>query len=87
MKYSDGDLEITLAENGDVTFTNTASGLSEVQFERLFDRFYTVENARRSTGLGLSIVRVLVGQMRGTVGADYRDGRLSIRISLPECAP
>lgn len=87
MKYSDGDLEITLAENGDVTFTNTASGLSEVQFERLFDRFFTVENARRSTGLGLSIVRVLVGQMRGTVGADYRDGRLSIRISLPECAP
>ncbi len=87
MKYSDGDLEIILTENGDITFTNTASGLSEVQFERLFDRFYTVENARKSTGLGLSIVRVLVGQMNGTVCADYQNERLSIRISLPGSTP
>lgn len=84
MKYSDGDLEIILSEDGDITFTNTASGLSEVQIERLFDRFYTVENARKSTGLGLSIVRILVEQMGGTVCAAYRDSRLSIRISLPE---
>ena len=31
MKYSDGDLDITLSEEGEIIFTNTASGLNEVQ--------------------------------------------------------
>lgn len=84
MKYSDGDLEITLTEDGEITFSNTASDLSEVQLERLFDRFYTVENAHKSTGLGLSIVRVLVEQMNGKISAGYQNGRLSICISLPD---
>ena len=45
MKYSDGDLDITLSEPCNITFTNTASGLNEVQVGKLFDRFYTVEAA------------------------------------------
>lgn len=31
----------------------------ETQVKKLFNRFYTVENARTSTGLGLSIARTL----------------------------
>ena len=50
-KYSDGDLKIVLSENGKITFSNRASGLDEIQVGRLFDRFYTVESARKSTGL------------------------------------
>lgn len=83
VKYSDGDLEITLSETGEITFTNTASGLNEVQVGKLFDRFYTVEAARKSTGLGLAIARTLVLQMNGTISAKYEDSRLSIRIVLP----
>lgn len=84
IKYSDGDLDITLTGNGRIIFSNRASGLNRVQVERLFDRFYTVENAGKSTGLGLSIARVLVEQMDGTISARFENERLDISIQLPE---
>lgn len=83
IKYSDGDLEITLSETGGITFTNTASGLNQVQVGKLFDRFYTVKTAKKSTGLGLGITRSLVKQMSGTISADYNHNKLSIRIIFP----
>lgn len=83
IKYSDGDLDIALSETGEITFTNTASGLNEVQIGKLFDRFYTVEAARKSTGLGLAISRTLIEQMNGTISAKYENSRLSICIVLP----
>lgn len=82
IKYSDGDLNITLTGDGQITFSNTASQLTEVQVSRLFDRFYTVENARKATGLGLSIAKVLVEQMDGTISANYNHNTLSISIYL-----
>ena len=82
VKYSDGDLEITLSDSGEITFANTTQELSSVQAEQLFDRFYTVEAARNSTGLGLSIARTLVERMGGTITAKYDDNRLIIRIVL-----
>lgn len=83
VKYSDGDLDITLTVEGEITFANHAQTLSEVQTARLFDRFYTVDSARRSTGLGLSIARLLTEEMGGTIGAVYLDGRISIKVSFP----
>lgn len=80
IKYSDGDLDIILSETGEVIFANTASGLNEVQVGKLFDRFYTVEAARKSTGLGLAIAKTLVEQMNGTISAKYENNRLSICI-------
>lgn len=85
VKYSDGDLKIVLSERGEVTFSNRASGLDEIQVGRLFDRFYTVEAARKSTGLGLAISRTLVEKMSGTISAEYENSRLSIHILFPEC--
>lgn len=80
VKYSDGDLEIILSEAGEVVFSNKASGLNEVQVGKLFERFYTVEAARKSTGLGLAIARALVERMDGTISAEYGEGRLKICI-------
>lgn len=87
VKYSDGDLSIVLNDAGEIFFSNNARGLSKVQVERLFDRFYTVESARKSTGLGLSIARTLVEQMGGSISAEYAGGRLSIRVAFPEILP
>jgi hypothetical protein len=82
IKYSDDDLDIVLTNNGEITFSNTATRLDELQVEKLFDRFYTVETARKSTGLGLSIARTLVEQIGGEITAKYENGRLKINIFL-----
>ena len=82
VKYSDGDLTIRLWPDGSVTFSNRASSLSRVQAERLFDRFYTVETARNSTGLGLSIAKLLTEKMGGTITAEYESGHLQICIAF-----
>ena len=82
LKYSDGDLAITLRDEGDIIFSNTASGLNEVQVGKLFDRFFTVEAARNSNGLGLSIAKTLVEQMGGFILAELENKKLNIRIQF-----
>lgn len=80
VKYSDGDLRISLLETGEAVFANHASALSEVQVDRLFERFYTVEDARDSTGLGLTVAKILTEQMGGEIQVQYRDGVIRICI-------
>jgi len=84
LKYSDGDLNITLDDDGVITFSNKSTALDGVDVGRLFDRFFTVEAARNSAGLGLSIARSLVLRMNGSISAEYSDGVLSIQMCLPE---
>lgn len=78
LKYSDGDLSVRLTPQGEVMFSNHAAALDEIQVGRLFDRFYTVENAEHSIGLGLSIAKLLTEQMGGSVYARYEDGMFTI---------
>ncbi|NLO84233.1 MAG: HAMP domain-containing histidine kinase [Clostridiales bacterium] len=82
IKYSDGDLQITLHEDGEMVFSNSAAKLDEIQVGKLFDRFYTVDAATKSTGLGLTIAKTLTEQMNGKIHADYSDGRLSIHLKF-----
>lgn len=82
VKYSDGGLEIKMTDSGEITFANTTSNLDEIQVGKLFDRFYTVEAARNSTGLGLSIARNLTQRMNGQITASYSNGRLVISVIL-----
>lgn len=82
-KYSDGDLAVVLTPDGEVTFSNRASALSRVEAARLFDRFYTVDSARGSTGLGLSIAKLLTEKLYGTISADYENETLRICIAFP----
>ena len=82
LKYSDGDLEITLLDDGKIVFSNTATRLNEVQVGKLFDRFFTVEAARNSNGLGLAISKTLVEQMGGSISAELVTKKLIIHIQF-----
>ena len=82
IKYSDGDLIIDLSETGEIQFQNHAKKLDKVQTERLFDRFYTLDSSRESTGLGLSVAKLLVERMNGRIDSVYEDGILKIMIGF-----
>lgn len=83
IKYSDGDFSVVLEKDGGIVFSNTAKELSTVEVGKLFDRFYTVDSARKSTGLGLSIAKLLTERMKGTIKAEYISDKLYIIVSFP----
>lgn len=61
-------------------------GFNQADLSRLFDRFYKAPGdavAGKGSGLGLSIVKVLVELHGGTVSADNRPGsgaRITVRL-------
>ena len=80
LKYSDGDLRVSVEPSGEICFSNRARDLDPVAVGRLFDRFYTVEAGRNATGLGLSIARAMTQRMGGSIEAEYRAESLHIRV-------
>lgn len=82
IKYSEGEMKVELLDSGEIRFSNKAPKLRSVQVEKLFDRFFTVEDARVSTGLGLSIAKTLTEEMGGSIRAEYREETLTIFLML-----
>lgn len=82
LKYSSGDLLVEMTEECVITFANSSDNLGKISAERLFDRFYTVETGNNSTGLGLSIAKLLVEQMKGGISAEIRGDKLFITVRL-----
>ena len=73
-----------MGDDGTITFANTAADLDSVSVAKLFDRFYTVETGRNSTGLGLSIAKLLTERMGGRIYAEYKENMLMITVSFPQ---
>lgn len=82
IKYSDKDLNISMKESGEILFSNRADSLDITTVERIFDRYYTVENAKKSIGVGLSIAKQLVELNGGYISAKYKDNILNIIIEF-----
>lgn len=83
LKYSGGDLAVTVTQRGQMIFSNLAPGLDPISAGRLFDRFYTVESSRQSTGLGLSIAKELAQRMDGSIGSNFQNGTLTVWVEFP----
>lgn len=81
-KYSEGDFKVSLNNDGKIVFTNKASNLDIVSIEKIFDRYYTVENARKGVGIGLSIAKELTRLNNGNIFAKYKNDYLSIIIKF-----
>lgn len=82
IKYSDGDCNIILENSGKIIFSNKATKLDLSTVKKIFNRYYTVENASKNSGIGLSIAKQLVELNNGTIKAIYNDNYLSIEIEF-----
>ena len=82
LKYSSGDLKISMDSLGTITFSNKAAEMAPNDVAKLFDRFYTVQTAKGSTGLGLSIAHMLTEKMNGEMEAYLEKGNLIIKLRI-----
>ena len=81
-KYSEGDFKVNLYRDGKIIFTNKTNNLDIVSIEKIFDRYYTVENGRKGTGVGLSIAKELTKLNKGKIFAKYKNNYLSIIVKF-----
>lgn len=82
LRYGGGDLNITLDKNAKIIFSNSAPNLDKVTAKKLFDKFYTVENARGSTGIGLTVAKELAEQMGGKIYLDFDGKKLDVIVDF-----
>ncbi|MDR2570980.1 MAG: HAMP domain-containing histidine kinase [Oscillospiraceae bacterium] len=75
-------------ENNVVEIANKADGLSELNTDTIFERFYTADASRTSknTGLGLAIAKELANRIGAKLSAEVRDELLVIIFSVTNAA-
>jgi len=93
LKYTDenGTLDVKLSNSGDIAIINiqdSSPGVLERDLPKLFDRLFRAESSRNRTlggaGLGMAIVKNIVGAHQGKIEAKNSSlGGLSITIELP----
>ena len=94
IKYtpSGGRVQVNVASDERIcTFTvsDTGAGIADADTQRIFERFYQVEQNQGATveegaGIGLALVKMLVEQHHGTVSVQSNPGGGSVfRVELP----
>ena len=82
IKYSEKDISVKMYKNGTIEFSNKTNKLDQVSLEKMFNRYYTVRNAKKSNGIGLSIAKQLVDLCEGTIEAKYKNSILIIKVKF-----
>jgi PAS domain S-box-containing protein len=77
----DGSIAVRAHRDGDaavITVEDTGIGIAAGEMPRLFERFHRIENVRarsnEGSGIGLALVKELVGLHGGTIAADSTEG-------------
>ena len=80
IKYCDngGEISVTLRRGRRIVLTveNTYASVGEIELDRLFDRFYRADKARKFTGgygVGLSMAKAIVEKHKGEITAYKMD--------------
>lgn len=82
IKYSERDFNVQMFDDGTIEFSNKTDKLDQISLEKIFDRYYTVRNAKKSSGIGLSIAKQLVDLSNGTIKAKYINNKLIIQVKF-----
>lgn len=80
LKYGEGEFNVQMDEKGNITFSNYAPNMDSVEANKLLDRYYTISDAKASSGIGLSISNEILQEMGGELKVRLDNKRLYISI-------
>ena len=77
------DIDVRMTNRVEITFTNDLI-YKDLDTDKIFDEFYTVDISRtkENTGLGLAIVKEFVTELGGTIQAKKTKDKLKIKITF-----
>ncbi|XAM44199.1 Alkaline phosphatase synthesis sensor protein PhoR [Terrisporobacter petrolearius] len=86
-KYTKDTFKVCIKEskdNVDIIFSNNVENLEEIPVEKLFNRFYMKDESRnnQSSGLGLTITKLLVEKINGSIKAEINDNFIHFIITF-----
>lgn len=88
IRYSSGDIKMSLKQDGEsktiFTIENPIESKTEINPDRLFERFYTGDASRHNggTGVGLAVVKLLTDKLGGNVSAEIKSNVLTVTLEI-----
>ncbi len=76
-------VEVRQEEQVALHVINDVNPDSTIDTKKIFDRFFVADPSRKTTGLGLSIVKLLASNMGCEVGADLEEQRIDFYCYFP----